>query len=257
MTRFYMFMILGAVHVTWAQSSWYNYPNNSTISVTSGGDVGIGTISPADHMHVLFNDTTGAVVGYAVQNLGSSATSYSGMLFYDQNDALGLFQGFNNSTHEYRINNVASNPSGTINFMVGGSSMFYVSGSGIGIGTTSLQNGSLLSVNGIVTAKEIVVTNTNWSDYVFSPAYRPMPLGQLKQYIAAHHHLPGIPPQTKIAQKGINVGEIESNLLAKIEELTLHMIDADERNNRLEQQNRQLQERVARLEAAASSSQKH
>ena len=34
-------------------------------------------------------------------------TSYSGMLFYDQNGALGQFQGFNNVTHEYRINNVA------------------------------------------------------------------------------------------------------------------------------------------------------
>jgi hypothetical protein len=44
------------------------------------------------------------------------------MLFYDQNGALGQFQGFNNSTHEYRINNVASG--GTINFMLGGASKF-------------------------------------------------------------------------------------------------------------------------------------
>lgn len=46
------------------------------------------------------------------------------MLFYDQAGALGQFQGFNNSTHEYRINNIASG--GTINFMLGGSSRFRI-----------------------------------------------------------------------------------------------------------------------------------
>jgi hypothetical protein len=29
------------------QSAWPNYPNNSAISVTSGGNVGIGTSTPA------------------------------------------------------------------------------------------------------------------------------------------------------------------------------------------------------------------
>ena len=58
------------------------------------------------------------LTGLAVQNLGNTATSYSGMLFYDQNGALGQFQGFNNVTHEYRINNIASSPR-SINFMTG------------------------------------------------------------------------------------------------------------------------------------------
>ena len=63
---------------------------------------------------------TARFTGLAVQNLGNTATSYSGMLFYDQNGALAQFQGFNNVTHEYRINNIARNPS--INFMLGGTS---------------------------------------------------------------------------------------------------------------------------------------
>jgi hypothetical protein len=64
------------------------------------------------------------MTGLAVQNLGSSATSYSGMLFYDQNGSTAQFQGFNNATHEYRINNVSSG--GSINFMLGGTSRFLV-----------------------------------------------------------------------------------------------------------------------------------
>ena len=56
------------------------------------------------------------------------------MLFYDQNGALGQFQGFNNATHEYRVNNIASG--GSINFMLGSASKFFVGTSGIGVGTS-------------------------------------------------------------------------------------------------------------------------
>ena len=42
---------------------------------------------------------------------------------------------------------------------------------------------------------------------------------------------------------------MQAKLLAKVEELTLHMIQAEKHNDRLETQNRQPQERIARLEA--------
>jgi hypothetical protein len=55
---------------------------------------------------------------------------------------------------------------------------------------------------------------------------------------------------------------MQSKLLAKIEELTLHMIRADEKSARLEQennelgrQNRRLQDRVARLESVVGKGQ--
>ena len=90
----------------------------------SGGKVGIGTTTPFDSLHLRFTNTNGGLTGLAVQNLGNTNTSYSGMLFYDQNGALGQFQGFNNVTHEYRINNIASN--GSINFMLGSVSKFKI-----------------------------------------------------------------------------------------------------------------------------------
>ena len=109
----------------------------------ANGLVGINTTAPGDALHVRFTNTNGGMTGYAVQNLGASATSYSGMLFYDQNGALGQFQGFNNSTHEYRINNIARvTPggafNGSINFMTGSTSRFFVGSTGsIGIGTAT------------------------------------------------------------------------------------------------------------------------
>ena len=108
---------------------------NSAVYETNGS-VGIGTTAPLDTVHVRFTNTSGVFTGYAVQNLGATSASFSGMLFYDQNGALGQFQGFNNFTHEYRINNVAS--SGTINFMTSSTSRFFVASTGsIGIGTTT------------------------------------------------------------------------------------------------------------------------
>jgi Chaperone of endosialidase len=108
----------------------------------AGGLVGVGTTSPLDGVHVQFTNTGGSMTGLAVQNLGNTAASYSGMLFYDQAGALGQFQGFNNVTHEYRINNIARNGllqfDGTINFMVGSTSRFFVSAAGnIGMGTNA------------------------------------------------------------------------------------------------------------------------
>jgi hypothetical protein len=102
----------------------------------SGGYLGQGTTAPKDAMHVAFTDAGGVITGYAVQNLSGAANAYSGMLFYDQNGALGQFQGFNNTTHEYRINNIASG--GTFNFLIGSSSKFKVANNGnIGLGVAS------------------------------------------------------------------------------------------------------------------------
>jgi hypothetical protein len=123
----------------------------------SGGLVGVNTTAPLDVFHVRFNNTTGAVTGVAVQNLGTTASSYSGMLFYDQNGALGQFQGFNNISHEYRINNIAVG--GSINFMLGSSSKFLVAPSGnIGIGavpgaTERLRVAGNVVVDGNIGAK--------------------------------------------------------------------------------------------------------
>ena len=107
----------------------------------SGGFFGVGTSAPLDNLHVRFTNTNGGLTGFAVQNLGNTTTSYSGMLFYDQNNQLGQFQGFNNVTHEYRINNIARNGAsvfdGSINFMTGSTSRFFVASNGnVGIGTT-------------------------------------------------------------------------------------------------------------------------
>lgn len=113
----------------------------------------------------------------------------------------------------------------------------------VGIGTSSPAN--MLSVAGTVQAYEVVVNNS-WSDYVFSPQYRLMPLDEVAGYIKANGHLPEIPSAKEVEEKGVSVGDMQAKLLAKIEELTLHMITA-------EGENRELRERVRKLEAAGKT----
>src|SRR5581483_2830450 len=119
-----------------------------SVAVQFGPRIGIGTATPADYLHIAFNDQFGAFTGLAVQNLSGNVNAASGMLFYDQNGALAQFQGFSNVTHEYRINNIASG--GSINFLLGGSSKFAVATNGnVGIGTSAPA--SKLQVAGDVT----------------------------------------------------------------------------------------------------------
>lgn len=78
---------------------------------------------------------------------------------------------------------------------------------------------------------------------MFEPDYRLAPLGEVADYIRANHHLPEIPSAKEVEEKGVSLGEMQSKLLAKIEELTLHMIQA-------ERENQELRTRVLQLEAS-------
>jgi hypothetical protein len=109
---------------------------------------------------------------------------------------------------------------------------------GIGIAPSST---SKLAVNGKVAATEVVVTTSPGADYVFEPGYRLAPLGEVAKYVEANRHLPGIPGADEMAAKGVDLAEMQAKLLAKIEELTLHMIRAEEENGALRERVRALE----------------
>lgn len=116
-------------------NSLAKYVSGSDVGSSSvyeaAGRLGVNTDNPLDVIHSRFFNDNGGMTGLVVQNLASTASSYSGMLFRDQTGAVAQFQGFNNATHEYRINNVARNSlgnfDGSINFMLGGTKKLVLS----------------------------------------------------------------------------------------------------------------------------------
>ena len=121
----------------------------------------------------------------------------------------------------------------------------YIAGN-VGIGVHSPNYP--LSVKGTIGAGEVIVTNTSgWSDYVFDPGYQLVPLGDVAAYVKENHHLPDIPSADEVKKNGINVGEMQAKLLAKVEELTLHMIESEERSKRLELENLELKRETQQL----------
>ena len=116
----------------------------------------------------------------------------------------------------------------------------------IGIGTSNTQ-GYKLAVNGTaIFTKVKVKPQANWPDYVFKKDYHLPDLTELEQYIATHHHLPGIIAEADQNREGLDLGENQSALLKKIEELTLYLIGENQRlkeqNKRMEQLNNQSQQ---------------
>ena len=186
------------------------------------GNVGIGTSAPGAQLHLMRLDDT-----YGVNNLKISSNGDSTKF------------GFADASSAYNVMRLG--------YWTGsGFGSVVIPNGNVGIGTTNPQH--LLHVAGTIGAEEVLVTS-NGADYVFQPGYRLRPLSEIAKYIEANHHLPDIPSTAEVKQRGMGVGEMEAKLLAKIEELTLHMIQADERNNRLEKQNQDLHDRIAHLEA--------
>lgn len=92
-------------------------------------------------------------------------------------------------------------------------------------------------VNGILFANEIKVEPTVWADFVFSSDYKLQPLSEVKAHIEKYRHLPDVPSEAQVKKDGIELSEMTVKLLQKIEELTLYVIQQDEKigelNNKL------------------------
>lgn len=110
----------------------------------------------------------------------------------------------------------------------GGDQPLILNAARVGIGTANPKE--TLSVNGNIRSKEIKVETTNWPDYVFDRKYILPTLNETKNYIKKHGHLPDMPSATVIKNEGQNLGEIQAQLLKKVEELTLHLIRLEESN---------------------------
>jgi len=110
--------------------------------------------------------------------------------------------------------------------------------------STQVSSEYKLDVDGPIRADKVVV-NTTGADFVFDSSYKIMPLQKLDFYLQQNHHLPDIKSASEMQKNGIDLGENQTTLLQKTEELTLYIID---QNKKLEQQQSMIELLQAQLE---------
>src|SRR5208283_3254107 len=218
----------------------FYHGGGSTPLMVIGGNgstnVGIGTTAPVATLDVVPSTlqsgirTGGAEVqSYAVNN------SWYGENMYYNSGAGGWIRrssGYGTVLQMYSGNFYFETfPTGAAGSVGTQLNVMMINNNGnVGIGTTTPVHP--LQVAGIIGAEEVVVSSTG-ADYVFKPDYRLSPLTEVAAYIEQNHHLPGIPSEKEVQAQGVNLGEMQTKLLAKIEELTLHMIQAERENQEL------------------------
>ncbi len=200
------------------------------------GNIGIGTTVPAYKFHATDSSNQ---VSMGIGEPMSSTTALTGFRAASWNDGnvyLDAKVGAGGSLI-YRYGEGAQ--SGSSN------TWMTVKGGNVGIGTPTPSH--KLSVNGTIRAKEIIV-DTGWADYVFAPDYRLAPLSEVEAHIQEHKRLPGMPSEATVAKEGVSLGEVQTMLLAKLEENTLHLIAQEKAIQSLQRENAELRERLQHVE---------
>ena len=170
------------------------------------GNVGIGTKTPLERLHV------------------SGNTKLDGRLVIEHNVTTDWQYGLAIYANRDKTKALSVNAAGT------GADLFTVWGNGVVNAKT-------------IYAEEIEVRvdamGIYWPDYVFRSDYQLRPLSEVESFVQTNKHLPEVPSEAEIFENGLNLGEMDAILLRKIEELTLYVID---QQKKIEQLNAQLDE---------------
>jgi hypothetical protein len=188
--------------------------NGTEAARLSQNGFGIGTTAPAAPLQI-----APAAEYTAIDGTPS-------FLIYGQLTSANIAMGIGGNTGTSNILQSRSDAAGTFPMSIN------PFGGNVGIGTANPQ--ATLAVNGDIFAKKVKVTPNGWSDYVFEKDYRLPSLADLEKYVQQHRHLPDVPATKEVMKDGIDLGDNQSILLKKIEELTLYIIEQNKRIESLE-----------------------
>ncbi len=82
---------------------------------------------------------------------------------------------------------------------------------------------------------------TIFPDYVFDPSYQLPSLAETEKYVKENRHLPEVPSAADIEKDGMSLNGMNTILLKKVEEITLHLIE-------IKKENADLRKRLEKLE---------
>lgn len=228
-----------------------------------------GATSGSDSLYTLFSATvkhTYSTDTHAVEGISQPRPGY-GYGLYGQGGYRGVYGWANGQDYNgascIGVYGVASGTAGTrigvYGYASGGTSNWgsyflgsnYMSGD-LRIGTLTAATGYALSVNGKVACTEVLVQDlASWPDYVFKSDYNLMSLGELEQSINENGHLPGLPSAQEIETHGLHMGNMQKQVVEKVEELTLYTIEQGKMLQELKKEIDELKAENASLKKAS------
>ena len=185
------------------------------LSVNLNGNIGIGITNPSEKLHI-----------YKINSGVSFETKFTGNAIE--------FNRSNNSTSF-----IDKKDNGSLSFRMGSNyltRMSILNNGNIGIGTSNPD--MKLTVKGSIHAEEVKIDlSVPAPDYVFKEDYQLRSIEEIESFVKEHNHLPEIPSAKEFEQNGILQGEMDMNLLKKIEELTLYTIQQHKEIESLKKEN--------------------
>jgi len=179
---------------------------NVKFTVENNGNLGIGTLTPAEKIVLYNTDTTQAFIQYG-----------------NSKNAIGANRGFVTGVSSIGAGMVWQREALPITFGTTNLERMRILANGnVGIGTVSPDY--KLDVVGNIRAYSVQISTAKTADFVFDEDYQLRPLSEVENYIAANKHLPEIAPAAEMKEKGIDMGDMQIKLLQKVEELTLYVI---------------------------------